>query len=108
MFTHYPPPSPTTPRQAQTVANFFLAFELDLAILPVVNKIDMDSAEPQARRRRTALYCEVNWHCCALQCAGADSHEGQRVFRQAGLTTWLCRAVLWRAAEGGAAAEGCL
>ncbi|EFN57155.1 hypothetical protein CHLNCDRAFT_56093 [Chlorella variabilis] len=32
---------------AQTVANFFLAFEQDLAIVPVLNKIDMDSAEPQ-------------------------------------------------------------
>ncbi|PSC76214.1 translation factor GUF1 mitochondrial isoform X1 isoform B [Micractinium conductrix] len=32
--------------QAQTVANFFLAFELDLSIVPVLNKCDMDSAEP--------------------------------------------------------------
>ncbi|KAI3434957.1 hypothetical protein D9Q98_003011 [Chlorella vulgaris] len=33
--------------QAQTVANFFLAFEQELAIVPVLNKIDMESAEPQ-------------------------------------------------------------
>ena len=33
--------------QAQTVANFFLAFEQNLAIVPVLNKIDMDSAEPE-------------------------------------------------------------
>ncbi|KAL4425285.1 hypothetical protein ABPG75_009301 [Micractinium tetrahymenae] len=32
--------------QAQTVANFFLAFEQDLAIVPVLNKCDMHSAEP--------------------------------------------------------------
>ena len=32
--------------QAQTVANFFLAFEQDLAIVPVLNKIDMPAAEP--------------------------------------------------------------
>ena len=32
--------------QAQTVANFFLAFEQDLAIIPVLNKVDMASAEP--------------------------------------------------------------
>jgi translation elongation factor EF-4 len=35
------------PLQAQTVANFFLAFEQELAIVPVLNKIDMESAEPQ-------------------------------------------------------------
>jgi len=33
--------------QAQTVANFFLAFEQDLAIVPVLNKIDMPAAEPE-------------------------------------------------------------
>lgn len=35
------------PLQAQTVANFFLAFEQELAIVPVLNKIDMESAEPK-------------------------------------------------------------
>jgi len=33
--------------QAQTVANFYLAFEQDLSIVPVLNKCDMDSAEPE-------------------------------------------------------------
>ena len=32
--------------QAQTVANFFLAFSEGLALLPVVNKIDLPSANP--------------------------------------------------------------
>ncbi|KAL6778730.1 EFG11 [Auxenochlorella protothecoides x Auxenochlorella symbiontica] len=32
--------------QAQTVANFWLAFEQDLAIIPVLNKIDAPGAEP--------------------------------------------------------------
>jgi hypothetical protein len=46
--------------QAQTVANFYLAFELDLAIVPVLNKIDMDSAEPQVRcLHRKVLFLEV-------------------------------------------------
>jgi hypothetical protein len=31
--------------QAQTLANFFLAFERDLTIIPVINKIDMDAAD---------------------------------------------------------------
>ena len=29
------------------MANFYLAWEQDLAIVPVLNKIDMDSADPQ-------------------------------------------------------------
>ncbi|XP_064636105.1 translation factor Guf1, mitochondrial-like [Lineus longissimus] len=32
--------------QAQTVANFYLAFEADLAIVPVMNKIDLPGAQP--------------------------------------------------------------
>lgn len=33
--------------QAQTVANFYLAFEQNLAILPVLNKCDMRTAQPE-------------------------------------------------------------
>jgi len=33
--------------QAQTMANFYLAFDQDLAIIPVFNKIDMINADPQ-------------------------------------------------------------
>ena len=32
--------------QAQTVANFYLAFEADLSIVPVMNKIDLKVAQP--------------------------------------------------------------
>ena len=32
--------------QAQTMANFYLAFELDLEIIPVINKIDLSIADP--------------------------------------------------------------
>jgi len=32
--------------QAQTMANFYLAFEQDLTMIPVVNKIDMTAADP--------------------------------------------------------------
>ncbi|HJM68459.1 MAG TPA: translation elongation factor 4 [Candidatus Babeliales bacterium] len=32
--------------QAQTMANFYLAFEQDLTVLPVINKIDMAIADP--------------------------------------------------------------
>lgn len=33
--------------QAQTMANFFLAFEEDLTIIPVLNKIDLPTADPE-------------------------------------------------------------
>ncbi|KAL3880372.1 hypothetical protein ACJMK2_032616 [Sinanodonta woodiana] len=33
--------------QAQTVANFYLAFEADLTIIPVLNKIDLKNAKPE-------------------------------------------------------------
>src|SRR5207244_11567739 len=33
--------------EAQTLANVYLALELDLALIPVVNKIDLASAEPE-------------------------------------------------------------
>ncbi|RKP25914.1 hypothetical protein SYNPS1DRAFT_32872 [Syncephalis pseudoplumigaleata] len=33
--------------QAQTVANFYLAFSQDLTIIPIVNKIDLPAADPE-------------------------------------------------------------
>ena len=57
--------------QAQTVANFFLAFEQDLAIVPVLNKIDMDSAEPQvsAAKVEGGMACPQGWGGVVQACA---------------------------------------
>ncbi|HEV2916911.1 MAG TPA: translation elongation factor 4 [Candidatus Babeliales bacterium] len=33
--------------QAQTMANFYLAFEQDLTIIPVLNKVDLPTADPE-------------------------------------------------------------
>ena len=33
--------------QAQTMANFYLAFEQNLSIIPIINKIDLPTAQPQ-------------------------------------------------------------
>ncbi len=41
--------------QAQTMANFYLAFEQDLTILPVVNKIDMANADVEKIARELSF-----------------------------------------------------
>src|SRR5256712_1233518 len=38
--------------QAQTLANVYLALDHDLAVVPVINKIDLPSAEPEQVRRQ--------------------------------------------------------
>lgn len=43
--------------QAQTMANFYLAFEQDLTIIPVINKIDMQAADvPRVSRELESLF----------------------------------------------------
>ena len=62
--------------QAQTVANFFLAFDQNLAIVPVLNKIDMTSADPDkvADEMKQVVYpqCPImhtsDWQSCAKAC----------------------------------------
>ena len=39
--------------EAQTLANLYLALESDLVIIPVINKIDLPSAQPAEVRERT-------------------------------------------------------
>ena len=38
--------------EAQTVANFFLAFENNLEVVPVINKIDLPTAEPEKVKKQ--------------------------------------------------------
>lgn len=43
--------------QAQTMANFYLAFSLDLVIIPAINKIDLQSAKPEkVEKELTSLF----------------------------------------------------
>lgn len=38
--------------QAQTMANFYLAFEQDLTIIPVINKVDLPTADPERIKKQ--------------------------------------------------------
>ncbi|KAI5812362.1 P-loop containing nucleoside triphosphate hydrolase protein [Pyronema omphalodes] len=46
--------------QAQTVANFFLAFAQGLTLLPVVNKIDLPSADPERALEQMRVNFELD------------------------------------------------
>lgn len=46
--------------QAQTVANFYLAFTNDLTIIPVLNKIDLKTANPEAVKEQMFSLFEID------------------------------------------------
>lgn len=46
--------------QAQTVANFFLAFELGLSIVPALNKVDLPHADVEGCKKQLQA-SHVSW-----------------------------------------------
>ena len=60
--------------QAQTLANVYLAMELELSLVPVVNKIDLPSAEPE--RVAQELIDVVGFDADEILFASAKSGEG--------------------------------
>ena len=57
--------------QAQTMANFYLAFEQNLTIIPVINKIDMQNADPDRVEREMEKVF--------------DLHDAMRISAKAGI-----------------------
>lgn len=55
--------------QAQTVANFYLAFESNLTIIPVINKIDQPTADPDRVKAQLKSMFDLNPQDCLLTSA---------------------------------------
>src|SRR3954468_8962465 len=55
--------------EAQTLANSYLAIENDLAILPVINKVDLPSAEPERVREQIENVIGLDAHDAVLASA---------------------------------------
>jgi len=67
--------------QAQTVANLYLAMEYDLAIIPVINKIDLPSADIEAARAQIDKELGLDGDSAVL--VSAKTGEGLDVLREA-------------------------
>jgi GTP-binding protein LepA len=52
--------------EAQTVANFFLAFENNLSIIPVLNKIDLPHANVESTLQQVKQSFDMNPDECLL------------------------------------------
>ncbi|XP_008109861.1 translation factor GUF1, mitochondrial [Anolis carolinensis] len=50
--------------QAQTVANFYLAFEAQLSIIPVINKIDLKNADPERVENQIEMVFDIPKRDC--------------------------------------------
>ncbi len=57
--------------EAQTLANSYLAINNDLAILPVINKVDLPSAEPERVREQIENVIGIDAHDAVLASAKA-------------------------------------
>src|SRR5436189_3414200 len=55
--------------EAQTLANSYLAINNDLAILPVINKVDLPSAEPERVREQIENVIGIDAHDAVLASA---------------------------------------
>ena len=67
--------------EAQTLANLYLALEADLAIIPVINKIDLPSAEPERVKQEVEEVIGLPKEECIL--ASAKEGIGTRAILEA-------------------------
>uniref|UniRef100_A0A0E0HKZ9 Translation factor GUF1 homolog, mitochondrial n=1 Tax=Oryza nivara TaxID=4536 RepID=A0A0E0HKZ9_ORYNI len=60
--------------QAQTIANFYLAFESNLSIIPVINKIDQPTADPDNVKAQLKRLFDIDPSEALLTSAKTDSY----------------------------------
>lgn len=60
--------------QAQTVANFFLAYSMDLKMVPVINKIDLPAADIESAREQVEQTFELDPDDCIPVSAKTGLH----------------------------------
>lgn len=70
--------------QAQTVANFFMAFANDLAVVPVLNKVDLPNAQPDVVKSQLQNLFEIDPDSVLL--ASAKTGTGIREILEAVVT----------------------
>ncbi|CAD6188462.1 unnamed protein product [Caenorhabditis auriculariae] len=63
--------------QAQTVANFWLAFEKDITIIPVINKIDLPGADVKMVTSQLKTLFDIEENECVLISAKKGLNVGQ-------------------------------
>ena len=63
--------------QAQTVANFYLAFAQGLQLVPVINKVDLPSADPQRALAQMANTFELDTNKAVLVSAKTGLNVAQ-------------------------------
>jgi GTP-binding protein LepA len=72
--------------EAQTLTNIFLALENDLAIIPVINKIDLPSARPDEIRKQVADLLGIDGSTM-LTCSGTSDQRDPASIKQSRWST---------------------
>ncbi|XP_073522186.1 uncharacterized protein [Phyllobates terribilis] len=64
----------------EMVANFFLAFEVQLSIIPIVNQIDLKNADPERVEKQIEKMFDVPASdCIRVRCAPDQNHSCRQI-----------------------------
>lgn len=71
---------PSTGVQAQTMSNFFLAFEQGLHVIPVLNKVDLENSDPEACREELLDIFDIQPEDC-IEVSAKSGHNVETVIK---------------------------